>query len=477
MSVVDLVKEICDVSRLMSVRHPLGDQDAMATAMVSGLCSKIGAIKQLKAAEGMELYSSVNATVLSTELKAKLTAAIDQVLTANLQSSATSLHTMPQTLSTPYYYLTTLDWQQLEGEVDYWSGLHVVARRLKLLGLKSMHEQTKKWFTSVLVHLLVDKTKQIPEPNWVYKLSQDLAQAFDSCATRPSNNLCGFLVYPSKPEDLGEEWLKLAYGDERPIAKDLPKLMYIFSNHVPIRSTSNLLKKQSGSFSSESQSVGRNMLQALADELRSHRGLSGLLQPDRASSINIDYFGSQSRPSQATAGSQGEVVPCQAGQANTGSQDAMVSFLAGQANTGTEVPTASVGQADGTMVLASQFQPTQKRCLRVPLGQEESKGLPIAAEESQTSEPSLESLEEKAFEQIGQSKCVKKRPAGKCEPKTIVSEPKNNDGKKLGCPRCRGSINGCDTCKKPSYRGVVLHGKAAWEKHVKSQQKKKTRMS
>ena len=48
--------------------------------------------------------------------------------------------------------------------------------------------------------------------------------------------------------------------------------------------------------------------------------------------------------------------------------------------------------------------------------------------------------------------CAKKQSASSGWPEKVV----------YGCIRCRGSSNGCDTCRKPRFRGLKLPGRAAW---------------
>ena len=31
-----------------------------------------------------------------------------------------------------------------------------------------------------------------------------------------------------------------------------------------------------------------------------------------------------------------------------------------------------------------------------------------------------------------------------------------------GCIRCRGNLKGCATCRKPSFKGLKVHGREAW---------------
>ena len=91
---------------------------------------------------------------------------------------------------------------------------------------------------------------------------------------------------------------------------------------------------------------------------------------------------------------------------------------------------------------------------------------------------SLEDYENASFSELAKKKprkaeTVMKRPASN-KAASASGNIKNDSNIQLalGCPRCRGSINGCSTCKNAAYNGLRLHGKAAWEAHVKAQKQK-----
>jgi len=95
------------------------------------------------------------------------------------------------------------------------------------------------------------------------------------------------------------------------------------------------------------------------------------------------------------------------------------------------------------------------------------------ADESTSSKPhmTVEDYERMAFDQLNKrTKKTKNKPA---QPTKALSKPTagNVSSLKLGCPRCRGSINGCSTCRVPTYNGIRLHGKTEWENHMKMSKK------
>ena len=85
----------------------------------------------------------------------------------------------------------------------------------------------------------------------------------------------------------------------------------------------------------------------------------------------------------------------------------------------------------------------------------------------------LEEYEAEAFQKL-QNKPVKKRPSA--APSTTAGSKKKKEeaaapagggtSLKLGCKSCRGGINGCAQCRKPTYKGMRLN-RAEWKEYAK----------
>ena len=93
---------------------------------------------------------------------------------------------------------------------------------------------------------------------------------------------------------------------------------------------------------------------------------------------------------------------------------------------------------------------------------------------------SLQDYEQLAFEHLNKKKKSTTDEPGPKAPKQRTASSKQkarqpSNGLKLGCPRCRGSVNGCSTCRSENYNGIRLHGKAEYEKHHKAS--KRTRIT
>ena len=105
----------------------------------------------------------------------------------------------------------------------------------------------------------------------------------------------------------------------------------------------------------------------------------------------------------------------------------------------------------------------------------------------------LADFEKEAFEALQSKRQPKsKEPKTKKDPNSKLTK---EDGKKskgnqktmkkpaaavaqvLGCIRCRGNTNGCESCRSPSFKGLRLPGRAAWlawhEEHGEAKKSKK----
>ena len=201
-SVMDICKEMADVSSLLAVRMPFGSSNmdgymAMAGAMATSICSKIQGIKPLAAAQAVELYKATSSMQLCDELKTLITKSIDECVSCQAHASSTLPNLGPQSNIFMYNYMTQNDWNMLNSQdCTYWSAINVLATRLRLVGVKSLKEDTKKWCTALLLHCFMQKSNKMPPYKMIYQLSQDLSQAHASCITQTPTNLSCPAKYP-----------------------------------------------------------------------------------------------------------------------------------------------------------------------------------------------------------------------------------------------------------------------------------------
>ena len=79
---------------------------------------------------------------------------------------------------------------------------HILIKRVKLCGLKSLKEDTKKFITWMLVALQMQLVKTVPPKREMYKLAQSVANTFGAIVVEPLFR--GLSQYPPSPFELGE---------------------------------------------------------------------------------------------------------------------------------------------------------------------------------------------------------------------------------------------------------------------------------
>jgi hypothetical protein len=461
-SVADITKELHDVVSLLKVRNPAGSSDdpgyiAMATAMVNGICCKIKGMKGLSAGSAIEIYAAISSLSLDDQFKQKLTSTIDDVVSGESLQSAAILVNTPQSLLSPHHYLTQKEWDTLSSQsCSYWDGLHVVANRLRAIGIKSIKEDTKKACAALLIHVHMDKGLPMPAYKHIYQMSQDLSQAHSSSTQQQPIGLSSLSTYPDVPPP---ELVKLAYHpDEPPVIKALPKLLHLIANHTPVRNTSSLLRDEPAVKKSDDSSSSSSI--AMIDCMKNMM----LCMQQIASQGQKPALNTHIQMCTPSSNQPSMLVP------PVSTTPLAIQDIGQQSTMPTHHPVTITSSA------ASTFKPKMRLPLidhiaKVAASKKDSDHK--QADESTSSKPhmTLEDYERMAFDQLTKrTKKTKDKPA---QPKKASSKPTagNVSSLKLGCPRCRGSINGCSTCRVPTYNGIRLHGKTEWEKHMKMSKK------
>ena len=258
-SVDDITKELKDIAALLQVRN--GDE-AYGTGLVNTVAAKLALIPKLRAMEAMQLYTTLQGCNFAPAVKNAMQTAIDKAVDVECgtpnDNSAQVLTQGTQKLCTLQNYLTKGDWDILLSEqANYWELIGVVASRMRSIGIKSLHEDTKRWVAALLLWLALKRSNgKLPPYLWIYCLVQDIYSCFHSTANLSAtagsaatssdipkvSKLPVFKVYPVSPADLGDDWIKQAYGNTKPVAPpELQGLSNLALNHVPVRSSSSLL--------------------------------------------------------------------------------------------------------------------------------------------------------------------------------------------------------------------------------------------
>ena len=229
-TILDVKKEIELLESLQAARPSL-QMDGLLTT----LGNKLVALMPMDTTTLLDMYEYLRKCKLPQDVVDGLC----QVLDGNHANQATNAALVQQHCDVGKY-LTQSEYESLQQE-DMWMGAQTLANRLRLLGLKSMKETTKKLATALLLWFHFKRTKQIPQGDIAYVLSHHLSQCFLSSTVEVGENAESLLVYPENPGDLKKSHLDAAYGDERPQRRSYPELAKILKFHSPIRSSSGLV--------------------------------------------------------------------------------------------------------------------------------------------------------------------------------------------------------------------------------------------
>lgn len=394
------------------------------------------------------LMDSVDESTLPDERKDSLLNCLDEM--CGPQSNV-RMTVAPQSMESVAMYLSSNDWSQIQKAKVLRDVMSILAQRLKAIGMVSMKEQCKKQGVAILLDWMANQGQPIPEGWPLYYIVKDFLAVFSST----SGGKCAVASlekYPWNPTCMGPDWLAKVYGpNDKPACRDLSVAMYM--EKIPLRSTSKWLKKlekvatQSPAGSSSlAVSVPPHAPQVPLYASKFEEMFHGFMQKYQQPACSINIL-------KPTAGHSQEA------QAQP-QQNASASFAP-------EKPAP----------LALQDKPG-------PLETRPQQSAEVSDSPAEQTGGKLKEFENKAFEALlGKSgkKPMKKPAAAKpkakvAEPKVVKPVKKAVEKKKgwappsgnYGCLRCRGNVNGCDTCWNPLFQGQRFSSRQEWKAFVKA---------
>jgi len=457
----DIVTEVQNIGKLWRARGVT----RVAEAMVDNTLKKLTAVGKLDASAAIQLYQAIDEAQLEETLKKKLADAVDHSLLAeepDVQGAAGVGANSGQRLISVFKYLSEKDWAKIDAvNASYWSIIYVTVERMKKIGIRSpMSEGTVKWTAATLVASCLERTGGMPTYEAIYQLSRDLKEALKSCPVKTHPDLQPPMVYPETPDQLGDAFMQLAYEvNDRPVERYSEKVTMLAAQHIPVRDTSKLLKKNQGAKNKQltAADVARELMQLQGDDQQGECNIQLLTKPAFGKNLAL----------QSSPVSSPTVRPSPCSSPN-GSDSQSIDDR------------ASMFQPKLRMA-KSEMSPTALALTDdVDAKPEATAEQPVTAEKTQgTGEhKTAEDYENAAFNALG----VKRKPAA-CMTRTLSTDAadqgkpgkakpvKNKTGKAdsvspkakhqqpkksglvLGCKSCRGSPNGCKTCRKPSFGG------------------------
>ena len=458
-TVQDFAKELEDIQCIVEIRKSASMEESLVAQMVQRMQRHSG----WSPSSLCQLMKAVQGSKLSDNSKTSLLACLDSKTGSTLEhASSMRLTKNPQSLLNIENYLSKKDWVTLENGCS-WDSTVCMASRLKACGLQSMKEDTKKACAALLAYMQYKVNNVFPSYPAIYSMSQTLHDCFEQL---PMGHVASRASYPEHPAMLGNEFLDAAYKDDEPEARKIPGLASLIANHTPVRSTSSLLGKTISTTKTNKcyDPVLAQKLDLLKQKVAAPDPGS-CLQNDNANQACLQMM----KPKVCNA-----KLPVQAGIPSC-----FVHLPAEQATASSEE--AGDKQAEAGKPDLQIVQTAQAPAMAQPAEKEDSQ--PVKAAQVK----SLQDYEAEAYEALQQragcnsklknakqkstemkkpscsTKTFKKPAASVTMVKQSVSKAKPQAKTLLlGCIRCRGNINGCQSCISPTFKGLRLHGRKAW---------------
>ena len=467
--VEDLLQEMASFAELSRKRPESKMVDTAWAVFQERLTSQ----QHLDCNDYLKLVEGVEGLDMGESFRQKVLSSIDAL--GSVGTGTGKMIVGSQTISNITPYLTQKDWEVLANTTYIMDVFRVVAARMRALGMLSLKETTKGVAAALVLWWLETKKQPLPTPVVIhYEWLPDFQKLFSSIEVNVTVKGCK--SYPSNPKQLGDEWLKSAYGDEAPALQHIG--LQVYYDKVPLRKTSHLLKgydlpakphwKEGPCAQPDASSAGFAMM-------------LGKFLSTWAPDINLQML------KQPGAASSQAAPP--ATQALEAAQPALQAALP-------SLPSLPACPAAPSSALPLESKPS----VAVPVEPKPPASLPVpmdlvpqpeSSPVTQQEQDALESFEEAAFDKLkartnpkkavakeqpaktGKAKSKVAPPPAKAPSKAVLKRPaaKRPAGlpEVLGCFRCRGNPLGCDSCKDPSFGGRRFQGRADYLRYVAEQ--------
>jgi hypothetical protein len=201
---------------------------------------KLKGIKNVPASEIVKLYDVLQKSHLPTDLKTTLTDLLDGKAAGIETNSNNTVTSVSQKLDHVENYLTAGEQEALQRKSP-WEGAAILSSRLRLLGVMSMKESTKKKAVGLLCWYEMQRGGQPPTHDSSYALAQHMLQSFQSSPTQTPLGAMTLQEYPMDPKELSPSHLQASYGDDKPCPQDCPGLANLMKFNLCVRSTCSKL--------------------------------------------------------------------------------------------------------------------------------------------------------------------------------------------------------------------------------------------
>ena len=416
----------------------------------------------------VQLYDLVKGSGLPDAMKNPMLRILDEK-SMGKASGPCKVTAVPQQVDWINHYLTAGEHEKL-GQCSPYEGAHVVCKRLRLMGVKSLKESSKKVVTALLISCELARGGARPSHESIYLLSQHVGHCFLTCATAAPPGAAALQCYPADPFQLPEAHLQASYGTDKPVAKAYPEMANLVQYHVPVRSTS---AKVRGAKVEAQQNQATKKQEALPMataapqlwQVAAQDMLQGMLASSMQQSKDVLNGGTcnlqfltKSTGSLPLVPSRRSVLddqemPAKQEHAPAVPEDKQPGASAEPEDKAEEAPKEEKSLEDWEMTAFQSIQAKKQR----------KKGEPPSSQNKK----------------VGKNKSLMKRPAAVMKrPAARVptagssaAGPPSASGS-WGCIRCRGNVNGCKACRKPGFSGRKFYSRGEWKEWAAANGKK-----
>ena len=231
--IADIKNDIDAMEVLLQARPSL-----MGNNLQNSLKDKVKMMDLNGPAELAQVYQMLQQSKLPEGLQTELLQALDVKASSSMQdSSLAKLSLNPQQCDGLGSYFTQAELEALQNK-DMYHGAHIIASRLKLLGVKSCKENLKKLATALLVWFEHKHRKRpMPSLDSIYSLSVHFLQTFQSCTTSTPEGALSLPCYPDSPHELTKGHYNASYPVHAPVGATYEGLAEIIRYHTKVRNS------------------------------------------------------------------------------------------------------------------------------------------------------------------------------------------------------------------------------------------------
>ena len=243
----ELSVEITDAAALLVKRkesHGAESVTRIANAMALGFKTKLNNLPGMSAVQAMEMQDAIEMCPFEDTVKESLLKAVDTALQSAACSIPAKLGSKSQTILHPHLYMIQeiID-VLLDPSSCPMNAEEMVCTQYRRLGVTRLCEQSRKWLVAFLVLFESRRTSSFKSYQKIYddvcRIQSVLAAC--SCGDMPHT----LAKYPDNPKGLPQVLFDQAYPKDHPVTFEAPRLSIIANNHIPLRSSSKLLKQES----------------------------------------------------------------------------------------------------------------------------------------------------------------------------------------------------------------------------------------